>query len=255
MTESAESTHVSISDADTLVGIVVALPEELRTLTDKKLSRGECCRVNNTWICYSGTGMTNAADAARSLIDKGVKRLLSWGCAAGLAKHLKPGDLIVTEHVISERDRFDADASWREDIQRILDKAISVKYGPLFTSAKLISRNQDKQKIHHSSQAVALDMESAAIAEVAANCNVPFIAIRSIADPANMDLPRAVQAGLNDEGQVELPKLLRFLFCHPWEIVSLIRLGLHFRAAQQTLKFVAKQLGIPDSQPAAPIVN
>jgi adenosylhomocysteine nucleosidase len=35
---------------------------------------------------------------------------------------------------------------------------------------------------------------------------------------------------------------LRFLATHPWEAPSLIKLGLHFHAAQKTLKIIAKQL-------------
>jgi adenosylhomocysteine nucleosidase len=35
---------------------------------------------------------------------------------------------------------------------------------------------------------------------------------------------------------------LRFLLTHPWEASGLIKLGLHFHAAQKTLRTIAKQL-------------
>lgn len=249
-----ESPVALTRNADAIVGIVVALPEELSTLTNQKLGQGECCRLGNVLIAYSGAGMANAAKAAQCLLDQGARQLVSWGCAAGLAPHFKPGDLLIAEQVVSEQNQFDTDSQWRLEIQQTLANTVSIKNGPLFTSVDLVSRSQDKQRIHQNSQAVALDMESAAIAEVATRANVPFLVIRSIADPVSMDLPPAVLAGLNAAGQVELPKLLRHLLSHPYEVVGLIRLGMHFHAAQKTLKSVAKRLGQLGNQPA-PIAN
>jgi adenosylhomocysteine nucleosidase len=68
------------------------------------------------------------------------------------------------------------------------------------------------------------------------------VAIRAIADPASMNLPNAISHSLNNNGQVVLARLLKYLISHPWEIPSLIKLGLHFNAAQKTLKTVALQL-------------
>ena len=242
------------SSADSIVGIVVALPEELCTLTTMKLKQGECTQLGNVLIVRSGTGMVNAAKAAQTLIEKGAKQLVSWGCAAGLVKDVKPGDILLAEKVVSEQDQFDTDAQWRRRVLRTLNSVVPVHSGKLFTSNKLVSHSLDKQQIQQHSQAYALDMESAAIADVARKGNLPFLAIRSIADPVNMDLPAAVLASLNGEGQVKLSKLLRHLLFHPWEILGLIKLGLHFHAAQKTLKTVARQLKINDNHPV-PIAN
>jgi hypothetical protein len=57
-----------------------------------------------------------------------------------------------------------------------------------------------------------------------------------------MDLPRAIDYSLNDQGDVMLGKLLLFLFLHPAELPGLIKLGLHFNAAKKTLKLVARHL-------------
>ena len=87
-------------------------------------------------------------------------------------------------------------------------------------------------------------MESFAIAKVAQAHSLPFLPVRAIADPRTMDLPKAVSHGLNDQGEVELSKLLLYLLWHPTELPGLIALGLHFSAAQKTLKEVAKQLDV-----------
>ena len=242
-------------NADPIVGIVVALPEELRSLTNIKLKQGEHVQLGNILIAYSGAGMNNAAKAAQTLMEKGAKQLVSWGCAAGLAQNFKPGDLLLAEKIVDEHDQFDIDLQWRGNVLKVLNAVASVHNGSLFTSKELISRSQDKQQIHQNSHAVALDMESAAIAEVARKNGMPFLVIRSIADPVSMDLPAAVLAGLDDNGQVKLSKLLGHLLGHPWEVFGLIRLGLHFHAAQKTLKTVAKQLGIQENKQPAPIAN
>lgn len=245
----AESSNIFGTDADTSVGIVVALSEELCTLTRRKLAQGECRQFGRYWIAHSGAGMYNASRAAQALIEKGAQRLISWGCAAGLADDIKPGDLVLADRVVSAHGQFDTDRQWLSALKRVISTNVATQIGTLFTSAELVSRSIDKRDIQQSSQAIALDMESAAIAEVAANNAVPFLAIRSIADPVSMDLPPAVLAGLNAEGQVDLTKLLRYLLTHPSEVVGLTKLGLNFHAAQKTLRRVAEYLGVPDDHP------
>ena len=90
--------------------------------------------------------------------------------------------------------------------------------------------------------AVALDMESVAIAKVARQYKIPFLVIRAIVDPVDMSLPQAISYSLNDQGEVVLGKLLFFLFLHPAELPGLIKLGIYFNAAKKTLKLVAKHL-------------
>ena len=44
-----------------ITGVVVALPEELSTLTDKKIAKGQVGQLNETvLVIYSGAGGKNA---------------------------------------------------------------------------------------------------------------------------------------------------------------------------------------------------
>ena len=92
-------------------------------------------------------------------------------------------------------------------------------------------------------------MESIAIAKVAHKYDLPFVAVRAIADPLSKDLPKAVSHALNDQGEIVIGKLLSFLLLHPGELPSLIKLGLHFQAAKKTLKLVAKELSFVTTLP------
>lgn len=232
----------NLHNADLRVGIVVALPEELATLTHTRLKQGECCQLDGNWIAYSGAGLENAAAAARLLSGKGIDCLVSWGCAAGLHPQAQPGDLVIASRVTDSQTSVDTDKSLGENLQKALPDNLTVFNGTLFTSCTLVHLSRDKQTIHQQSQAMALDMESLAVAEVAQQAQLPFLVVRSIADPVSMDLPQTVVQALNDEGQVNLLKLLGYLSWHPWEIPALIRLGKHFKAAQNTLKIVAQVL-------------
>lgn len=236
------STLSATFNAGTCVGIVVALPEELATLTSAKLKRGECCQVGGNWVAYAGAGFDNAATAARLLADKGIHGLISWGCAAGLAPDVKPGDLLIASKIDNGKQQFDTDSQLSASLRQALPANLNVHTGILYSCNQLVSGSLEKQAIHRRTQAMGLDMESAAIAEFARQAKLPVIVVRGIADPASQTLPHAVVQALNSQGQVELPKLLGYLLWHPFEVKALVQLGLHFNAAQKTLKLVAREL-------------
>lgn len=229
-------------NADASVGIVVALPEELATLTSIKLRQGECRRIGMHWVAYAGAGFQNATTAGQLLADKGAQCLISWGCAAGLAEVMKPGDLLLASQIDDGEQQFRTDSGLSASLCQMLPNAIRAHTGKLYSCDRLISSSREKQRLHQQTEALGLDMESAAIAKVALRANLPFIAVRGIADPVSQTLPNAVIHALNDQGRVELSKLLRHLFWHPTEVKDLIQLGLNFHAAQKTLKIVAREL-------------
>ena len=88
-----------------ITGIVVALPEELASLTSKRIDKGHCVFIaDKLLVVYSGVGADNAAKAAELLINKGASQLISWGCAAALAPAIKSGDLVIADRLIDVND-------------------------------------------------------------------------------------------------------------------------------------------------------
>lgn len=228
-----------------ITGIVVALPDEICSLTDKKIIRGDCVFINkNTLVTCSGAGPKNAETASKLLIEKGAERLISWGCAAALCAKLNPGDLILPQQLLTDDKQLFAIASpWLNHVTERLS-SLNPSTGLLTESSEIVAESSAKKAINSQSKAVALDMESIAIVKTAKQHNLPVIVIRCIADPVDMSLPKAVSHALNEQGDVELPKLLWFLLTHPTELPGLIKLGLHFNAAKNKLKAVAKHLDI-----------
>ena len=66
--------------------------------------------------------------------------------------------------------------------------------GRLLTSARSVGSVEDKAALFERTGAVAVDMESAAIAEVAEQHGLPFLAVRVVVDSAGDVLPAAVTA-------------------------------------------------------------
>ena len=227
-----------------ITGIVVALPEELTTLTSKKIDKGRCLFIaDKILVAYSGAGPINAQSAAELLVAEGATRLISWGCAAALSASLNPGDLILADKLIDAGNvEITIDANWHSYTKNSLAAFVAVHTGRLAESTSIVSSSKDKKQLHSITGAVALDMESIAIARVARQHTLPFLSIRVIADPVDMNLPLAINHSLNEWGEVELRKLLLFLVLNPAELPGLIKLGQHFNAAKKTLKLVAKNL-------------
>ncbi len=226
-----------------LTGIIVALPEEIGSLTHQKINKGECISLsNNTLLTLAGTGPENAGKASALLIANGAQRLISWGCAAALNDCLKSGDLIIPDQLLSEKQQTLSIASrWSQYVQKQL-ASLNPHTDLLVESSKIVSESTNKRSIQKQSKGIALDMESVAIAKTALQHNLPALVIRCIADPVSMNLPKSISYAQNNQGKIILTKLLGYLLTHPAELPGLIKLGLHFKAANNKLKLVAKQL-------------
>ncbi len=228
-----------------ITGIIIALPDEISSLSSQKVLKGECIFINQkTIVACSGAGPVNAAKASELVIKKGANRLISWGCAAALSPDLKPGDLVLPKKILTENQQLlSIDSGWLQNTTQQL-AGLSPNSGLLAGSSVIVAESKAKSSIHQKSKAVALDMESSAIVQIAKQHKMPSLVIRCIADPVEMSLPKAVSYALNKQGEVILSKLLWFLLLHPSELPGLINLGLHFNAAKNKLKLVAKQLDI-----------
>jgi len=227
------------------IGILVALPDEGRTLIRRRLSFESLTSLpGGHWLAVSGAGSEAAERHAQSLADQGVEGLVSWGCAAALHDTLSPGTLLLPERVRSV-EGFDhvVDAPWRDQVQRVLETQHRPRTEILIESSVVVASATDKRALHQASGAYAVDMESAAVARVAASRSLPFLVIRSVADPVGLDFPPALLNALNPRGDVRMGALLAGLLQKPRAIPGLMTLGSHFSAAMKTLHSARSLLG------------
>jgi adenosylhomocysteine nucleosidase len=194
-------------------------------------------------VCVAGIGLDNAGRAARRLVEAGAHGLVSWGCAAALSPRMKSGDLCLPLQIVDEQTRhWPAAEAWHQRAQRALLDTGAVCTEPLVSAEGLAVSTADKRKLAAASGAVAVDMESAAVAAVASECDVPFIAVRAIADPADIALPGTIVRATDATGAVRRTTLLGGLLSHPGEIGAVVRLAWQFRAALRTLTRAAARM-------------
>ena len=235
------------------IGIVVALPAEARSVIRQRLGFDSLRELpEGHWLAVAGAGPDRAQAAAGRLLDRKVRALISWGCAAAIASHLQPGHLLLPEGILGADGQTQAsDPLWRERLARSVPAQLTVHGGYLQESRKVVATRQAKAALYQLTGALAIDMESAAIARVAASRRVPFLAVRAIADPATMDFPNAVTHALNPRGDVRMASLLSHVVRHPSQIAALIALGQAFGAAMRTLAQVRHAAGPGFALPAS----
>jgi len=206
----------------TRLGVVTGMTSEARCLPREVAGTAPL-------VACSGADSARAAAGARRLIADGAEALLSFGLAGGLDPRLNPGDLIVADMVIDRRrEVYDTDLAWRVALFRALGAARPTG-GAVLGSETLVASAEEKTKLRDATGAVAVDMESFAVASVAQEAGVPFAILRAVADPLWRDVPSAARAGIADDGGVRVGAVLAGLIMAPWQLVSLIAIAIEAR--------------------------
>lgn len=222
------------------VGVVAALKLEARALGLAKRRIGDVgCLGDGTLLAVSGMGCAAAGCTAGRLVEAGASALMSFGLAGGLDPVLHAGSVVLPSEVISkDGGRFVTSPDWRERLGAAIAKQRPVNGGKLLTSPNAIDAVADKAAAFDETGAVAVDMESFAVAAVAATHHLPFIAVRVIVDTAMDVLPRTV-AAMSRGDRVRIWRLVGGLVLAPTELAGLIRLAQRYRAATRSLAAIA----------------
>jgi adenosylhomocysteine nucleosidase len=222
-------------------GVVAALDMEARSLRPMTRRRDGLFEVKDgTLVAVSGMGRAAAVGAAGALVDAGATALVSWGLAGGLDPGLQAGTICLPSMVVS-RDgaAFATDLHWREILAAAIGQGLVVVSGKLLTSAAAIEDVAAKAAAFGETGAVAVDMESAGVAQIAVVNKLPFVAVRAIVDTAGDTLPGVVMAA-GAEGRVRLARLILGIASSPRELAPLMRLAMRYRAATRALRAVAR---------------
>jgi adenosylhomocysteine nucleosidase len=238
------------------VGIVTALASEARALTRASLRVRTALPLDGgaaLWL--SGMGQEAARQGALALIEAGATALVSFGVAGGLAPGLRSGTLFCPSCVLDERSHdYQPDRAWRAalihrlaatQLPRVDDGTLLSLPAPLLTVA-------EKGAMRERHQALAVDMESAAVARVASEYHIPFIVLRAIVDERDDNVPAALQAGVDAWGRPLAVRLLTVLL-HPHLLTHLpglaIRMGKATRALRAAANAAGTELGRDAPQP------
>jgi adenosylhomocysteine nucleosidase len=190
-------------------------------------------------ILQSGPGPDRAARAATAALASGARALVSWGLAGGLAADLAPGTVLLPRHVrAAAGGAFEADPEWHAALERALREELAPRLEDVVTVAAALTTRAGKAAAG-ANGAIAADMESAAVAGVAARAGAPFVALRVIVDTADDELPGDAERWIDERGARRLAPALAAAF-QPGQWRDLWILAQRYRAARRSLDRVAR---------------
>ena len=177
------------------------------------------------YLIKTGMGPAAAAAAAQGILSEvALDAMVSTGYAGALGS-AGIGDVIVGTDV-RDWTKGHAQAIFRADPALLAmareaagEAKLAWSEGPVATTARVLCRADEKRALAEASGAIAVDMESAEIARVAASGNVPFLLVRAVSDRVGDDLPMDFNLWLTPGGCVRAlarlarrPSTLRALF-------------------------------------------
>ena len=192
----------------------------------------------------SGARSRRAFALARQLTAEGCRGLLSFGTAGGLTADLKPGAVVVPQTIAADDGRvYDTSEPWRDSVLRGLADGESIDTRTMAGSDAVAATVAAKRALAAQTGAVAVDMESHAVAAAAREAGVAFLVIRAVADPVGRTIPDWVLGKISEDGDPRYGTILAGLLKNPWDLPALIGLAGDNGKAIAALRRVAGRLG------------
>ncbi|MBO8167660.1 MAG: 5'-methylthioadenosine/adenosylhomocysteine nucleosidase [Thermoanaerobacteraceae bacterium] len=176
---------------------------------------GSYSNVPMVWT-IAGMGKVSAAMAAQALIDRyGPNKIIIAGVAGGLLPEMRPGDLVVATEVCQHdvdspckgyaweayrhrgRSLYKVDEELLSLTSRITWDKSKVFKGRLLTGDRAVVSSRYAAKLREKLNGCAVDMESAAIAQVAAANGIPFLVLRAVSDLADENALQTFKLNFN----------------------------------------------------------
>lgn len=191
------------------------------------------CRVSiggREWLLVAdGPGPMRAAAAAAVAIGLGrPAAMISTGYCGALDPALKAGDIFQADTIIGEGDdrwsacRAEADCAAAES-------------GALLSRDWVVVTAKEKQALHSSLGARAVEMEASAVARSAGDAGIPFYCIRVVSDSAHDTLPIDFNLYRTPSGRFSQGRILGAALARPSSFRGLIKLNADSKRASRIL--------------------
>jgi len=221
---------------------IAGIKKEMRITNNLRWPTGNA--FAGTWrdvpivLVRSGMGCDRARRALAEIAGKyTLKRIISIGYAGALDPSLKVGDLVVADQVVY----YETLKSYSLDGE-LLGTMPEVARGTLLTVDQVVATPPEKKALREKYSAVAVDMETFALAEETQARNLPFASVRAITDTADQELidcSHLVEA----DGEVSKLKAGWHVLTHPGDLKGMIDLGKHAKTATASLtEFLGRTL-------------
>ncbi len=179
-----------------------------------------------------GIGRRRATETARRAFDlmPGAELVIGTGVVGALASGLKPGDLILADRILASR----ADGEIAEQVT-VIDEAhlgavgrslsaagINYSTGAILTTDRVLTV-AEKRAARDRYGAIAVDMESSAIALEAAARRLPFIVLRAVLDEVDDEVAGA-EVMADELGNVKPLAATAYLVRNPGAVLKIPRM-------------------------------
>ncbi|MBX3450044.1 MAG: 5'-methylthioadenosine nucleosidase [Planctomycetaceae bacterium] len=194
-------------------------------------------------VVESGAGRVRAEKATHALLDAHSPHwVISSGFAGGLSDAARAGHIVVADSVVN--------ASGEQlslDTHMTSDPARGLHVGRVYTTDAIVRTVSEKRSLAANSGAIAVDMESFAVARVCRERQVRCLVIRALTDDVTADLPQEALTLFGETGTVRFGAVVGSLLKRPGSASDLWKLreqGQRAAAALATfLDGVVIQLG------------
>lgn len=224
------------------IGIVCALPIELSAFMDrcqkvKKYSGGDFTFRGGFYdgiriaVVESGMGFARARRATQALLEGHSPRwLLSCGFAGALRDNIPVGSIMVADSIVDQHEQ-----SLKIDLHMSADPARGLFVGRLLTADDIVRTVALKRQLGEQHDALAVDQESLAVAQVARDYKTRFLAVRVISDDLSADLPSEILSVVGATGSVRFGAAIGALWKRPSAAKDMWRLREQAQSAASRL--------------------
>jgi adenosylhomocysteine nucleosidase len=198
-------------------------------------------RLSGWRVAIGGGTSEGAALAARGLIEAGATGIVSFGLAGGLDPKLPAGTLVVARAVAADGQVWPTDPG--------LSARLGGGTGHLCLGLDhVVVSIAEKRRLSRETGAAVVDMESGAVAAIAAAAGVPFAVLRAVCDPADRALPPAALVALDGAGRMGAARMAMSVMASPGQLGALCGLARDAATARRALRARALRLA-PDMDP------
>jgi nucleoside phosphorylase len=171
--------------------------------------------------------VANRAIRAAELSSSKLEAIVSVGFCGGLQPGLRVGQIIVGTEVLDPRDgtRFPCQP---------VGATCEHENGVVASQDRVAIDSAEKARLF-ASGAIAVDMESLAVAGGAQRASVPFFCIKAVSDLADESFRIDLNKMRTPEGRIARGKIVLYVLTRPWMLGELLRLRRRSQDAARAL--------------------
>ena len=168
----------------------------------------------------AGQGQQPATRATQALIDAhSPSWILSAGFSGALHPDMQLGDIVLANSIVDlNGDELTVDVRMAEDKER------GWHVGRIVTGTEIVRTVDDKRQLAEQTGALAVDLESLAVARLCQQNGIRFLAVRVISDDLSHDLPPEVMSVFGSSGSLRAGAVAGAIFNRPSSIKDMWRL-------------------------------